>query len=447
MRIHFIAIGGAIMHSLAIQLKQKGDLVTGSDDLIYEPAKSNLLKHELHPSKLGWSRENISKKLDFVILGMHAKNNNPELLEAKKLNIPIFSFPEYIYKESIHKKRIVISGSHGKTTITSMILHVLNENNIKADYLLGAKIDSLENLVYLNNNKILIVEGDEYFSSAIDQTPKFMHYNPDLLVVSGVEWDHINVFPTLDSYQNAFKKLLQKVTKKSGQIFYCGDDTFLSNFLKDNKCVHPYYLPDYNIKDNRFFLLDQQHHIPLNIFGTHNLYNLEAAKLICLELGISKLDFYSSIKNFSGADKRLTLIKEFSNNSSIYSDFAHSPSKVLATINAVKELYPNRSLIACLQLYTFSSLNPEFIPQYADVFKNADEVWVYVDQNSLKQKSSLNLSTQFLIDVINHENVFIINDKESLNCKFTRFKESNTNLLLMSSGNFSGLDIPSLFSN
>ena len=305
MRIHFIAIGGAIMHSLAIELKKSGHNITGSDDVIYEPAKSNLLDHKLLPLKEGWNKDNITTKLDLVILGMHAKLDNPELLHAKKLNIRIYSFPEFISSNSSYQKRIVIAGRHCKTTITAMILHVLQDSNIEVDYLLGAKINSLNNLVNLKNNEILLVEGDEYLSSPIDQRPKFMHYNPTILVVSGVAWDHVNVFDSLHSYQNAFKDLLNLVIQKMGQIFYCGDDVFLSNFLNQTDYVQPYYLPDYLVADNKFMILDDTVKIPLHIFGKHNLYNLEAAKLVCLELGVSQQKFYSSIQNFHGANKRL----------------------------------------------------------------------------------------------------------------------------------------------
>jgi len=444
MRIHFIAIGGAIMHSLAIELKNNGHIITGSDDIIYDPAKSNLLAHGLLPEKYGWSLKNITHELDMVILGMHAKKDNLELLEAKKKGISIYSFPEYIYRYAINKKRIVIAGSHGKTTITSMIIHVLNENKISADYLLGAKIDSLNNLVQLQNNDVMIIEGDEYFSSAIDHTPKFMHYKPDVLIVSGVSWDHINVFPTLKSYQDAFAQILNDVLSTSKKVFYCGDDSFLANFLQKNINVVPYYLPQYIIHNHQYYLKNVDKTIPLNIFGQHNLYNLEAAKHVCLELGVSSTAFYQSISTFNSAEKRLKLIKK-TKNSAIYYDFAHSPSKVLATINAVKELYPNRYLVACLELYTFSSLDEKFIPNYANVFKKADEVWIYIDKKSKKASNSNSITSEFLLSVLNHKVVYCVRDKTLLISMLRKLTFNNLNLLLMSSGNFSGLDVRNLF--
>ena len=379
MKIHFIAIGGSIMHSLAIELKNNGHLITGSDDVIYDPAKSNLFINHLLPNKNGWDKKNISNDLDLVILGMHAKNNNPELLEAKKKDIPIVSFPEFIFNYSKNKKRIVIAGSHGKTTITSMIIYVLNQKKIQVDYLVGAKIDSLDKQVNLDNNDVIIIEGDEYLSSKIDLTPKFMHYKPDTLIVSGVAWDHINVFPNLESYQNAFKNILDQVDEESGQIIYNNNDKFLSNVLNDYSEKHqPYALPKYLVEDGQFILIYNSKKIPLSIFGKHNLYNLEAAKYVCAEFGISSEDFYNIICNFQGASRRLMLIKNFDYHSSVYYDFAHSPSKVLATINALKELNPSRYLISCLELHTFSSLDRVFLPNYSNVFNSSQEVWIYV---------------------------------------------------------------------
>ncbi|MAQ70451.1 MAG: peptidoglycan synthetase [Flavobacteriales bacterium] len=447
MRIHFIAIGGAIMHSLAIELKKMGHTVTGSDDVIYEPAKSNLLKYNLLPDEEGWYPDNIHLNIDLVILGMHAKLDNPELLLTQKMNIPLMSFPEYIFEYSKHKKRIVIAGSHGKTTITSMILHVLHDNNMKVDYLLGAKIDSIKNLVSLENNDVIVIEGDEYFSSALDKRSKFMHYNPDILVVSGVEWDHVNVFPTLDLYQDTFRNILNITCEKSKQIFYCGDDDFLSDFLTNTNYITPYYLPKYKIKNNQFLIEYDSKEIPLNIFGKHNLYNLEAARLVALRLGVSESQFYKSIQSFQGAEKRLNLIKNNPlKNSAVFYDFAHSPSKVAATINAVKELFPNRYLVACLQLYTFSSLDINFMPNYANVFKDADEVWIYVDEISMQQKNQKNIPDGFLLDVICHNQIRIIKDKNGLKKYLYDFQFKNSNLLLMSSGNFSNINLMAAFS-
>ena len=448
MRIHFIAIGGAIMHSLAIQLKRQGHIVTGSDDVIYEPARSNLLKNNLLPKQEGWDVSRISDVIDLILVGMHAKLDNPELLMAQKLNLKLLSFPEYIFNYSINKKRIVIAGSHGKTTITSMILHVLHDNNMEVDFLLGAKIDSLDNLVYLNDNKIIIIEGDEYFSSPLDNTSKFMHYKADILVVSGVEWDHVNVFPTFELYKNNFSSLINNVIATSGTIFYCGDDVFLSKKLNNQRgSIRAYYLPNYRVNDNQFIVESDDSDIPLHIFGKHNLYNLEAAKLVCQDLGVSIEKFNKSIQSFKGADKRLTLIKKNENNSAIYYDFAHSPSKVYATINAIRELYPKRYLIACFQLNTFSSLNPDFLPQYSNVFNNADEIWIYLDKESVKANDIDYLNASYLKKVTNHKKLIFINQKLDIKDKLESFVMKDNNLLIMSSGNFSGINIKRIFAD
>ena len=438
MRIHFIAIGGAIMHSLAIELHKNGHLVTGSDDLIYDPAKSNLSKHNLLPKYDGWNDSFITPDLDMVIIGMHAKLNNPELLKAQKLGVSILSFPEFIWQYSKNKKRIVITGSHGKTTITSMILHVLSMNNIQADYLLGAKIKSLTNLVSLKNHNLIIIEGDEYFSSPIDQSPKFLHYNPHVLVVSGVSWDHINVFPTLDSYKRAFKSIIDGVIKSEGDIYYYKNDFFLSNYLKDNSNAQSYLQSDYMIEDEVVYIQSNDKKIPLKIFGNHNLQNLEAAKLVCLKLGVAESVFYSSIQSFEGADNRLNLIKKYVDNSCVYRDFAHSPSKVLATINAVKELYPDRQLISCFELYTFSSLNPDFLSHYENSFANSDEVWIYIDPSKQKSKS---INSNLILSTIQHRSLKVVINKKELKSLLCAFVPCNNNLLLMSSGTFSGIDL------
>ena len=445
MKIHFIAIGGSIMHSLAIELKKNGHIVTGSDDVIYEPSKSNLNYHNLLPTKEGWDVNKISHDLDVVILGMHAKKNNPELLKAQKYNLKILSFPEFIYNESKNKKRVVIAGSHGKTTITAMIIHVLSIYGIGFDYLIGAKTNSIDNQVKLDNNNIILIEGDEYLSSAIDLTPKFMHYDPDVLLVSGVSWDHINVFPTQTSYESAFIKILNHVIKKQGAIFYCNEDVFLSNYFTNNNfSSKAYKAPDYTIRDGKFTLFCNNKKINLNVFGKHNMENIEAAKCVCQEIGVSQLDFYNAIKSFRGASRRLNLVKEIEHHSSVYYDFSHSPSKVLATINAVKELYPNRFLIGCLELHTYSSLNINFLPNYCNVFAKCDESWLYFDKQELKRKGFIDLDESFLLDSFNNQNLIIINDKEILREKILDLELSNANLLMMTSGNFSGIDIASI---
>ncbi len=447
MRIHFIAIGGAIMHSLAIELFKNGHHVTGSDDIIYDPARSNLNEYGLLPKHEGWNDSLITDNLDLVIIGMHAKLNNPELLKAQRINIKILSFPEFISQYSKNKTRIVISGSHGKTTITSMILHVLNINNIEADYLLGAKIKSFSNLVCLKNNNLIIIEGDEYLSSPLDRRPKFTHYNPHVLVISGVAWDHINVFPTVQAYEDAFKSLINSVTKSKGDIYYHKNDSFLSNYLKHNEYSKSYCQLEYILKDDKFCIKFNDEIIPLKIFGNHNLQNLEAAKLVCLNLGISEKVFYHSIKSFEGADNRLNLIKKYINNSCVYRDFAHSPSKVLATVNAVKTLYPNRYLISCYELHTFSSLNSDFLSYYENAFSNSDEVWIYIDPIKQKLKGITSINSSLIFSSLKHNRITFINNKEKLKSLLLEFTPCNNNLLLMSSGTFSGLDLITALSN
>ncbi len=442
MNIHFIAIGGSIMHSLAIELKKNGHNISGSDDSIYEPSKSNLINNNLFPNYKGWKDSLINKNLDMVILGMHAKKDNPELLMAQRIGVPIFSFPEFIANNSIHKQRIVISGSHGKTTITSMILHVLNTCSIPCDYVVGAHLEGIDNQVRLQNNSAIIIEGDEYLSSCIDTKPKFHYYKPNILVVSGVAWDHINVFPTESSYQEVFKNLIFQCSN-SCNIFYCAEDQFLSDICVNKSNANPYGLPSYVIRDNKFILINKTKHYPLKIFGKHNLLNIQAAKNVCLKLGVSEQEFFQSITSFSGASKRLTLLKE-SKDQSIYLDFAHSPSKVQATISAVKELYPNRELIACLELHTFSSLNKSFFIKYYSSFELAEEVWIYYS-HSPSNKKPVDLDVNTIKGSISNAKLCVINYKDKLYTKIINSKNRKVNMLFMSSGNFSGLDIKSLF--
>ena len=439
MNIHFIAIGGSIMHGLAIALKNNGHNVSGSDDYIYEPSKSNLVNNNLLPKHNGWNKSTITKDLDMVILGMHAKLDNPELIMALDLEVPILSFPEFISKYTKSNKKVVIAGSHGKTTITSMILHVLKDCNIPCDYLVGAKITGLNNLVKIENNNIMIIEGDEYLSSALDNQPKFTHYNPDILVVTGVAWDHINVFPTLDSYQETFRLLIKDTNPKS-TIFYCSDDPFLSEICLDQSNCYPYHLPEYEIDNNICVLLDDGNKFNLRIFGQHNLYNIQVSQKVCLELGISKKLFLESISKFTGASRRLSLIKKTSN-SSVYFDFAHSPSKVSATISAVREINKKRYLITCLELHTFSSLNDGFLPQYNHSFIESDEVWIYYSSDELKRKNIGNINAHIIKSCITHKNLIILDNKVELTNTISSISLHHTNVLFMSSGNFSGIDI------
>lgn len=441
MKIHFIAIGGAIMHSLAIELHKIGHIVSGSDDCIYNPAKTNLEKHNLLPQKEGWNPEAIDNEIDLIILGMHAKKDNPELLKSNSLGLKVVSFPEFIYNYSKNKKRVVISGSHGKTTISSMIIHVLKHSKINCDFIVGAKIDLIDNLVCLNDNKIIIIEGDEYLTSPVDKKPKFLHYHPHILLISGIEWDHVNVFPSFNSYLGAFQNLTEQSKKRNAMIFYSKSDKNIFELLKGYKFCKSYEHKDYIIKRNKFEIVLEDKNIALNVFGKHNLENIEAARLVCSELGVDNNSFYKSIKSFKGARNRLKLLANYDNNSLVYRDFAHSPSKVLATINAVKDIYPKRYLTSCMELHTSSSFDFNFLKQYSDIFKNTEELWIYVDPDRNKKLGSKKITKKLMFSLINHSQLVFIDKKEVLVEMINSFEKKDKNLLLMSSGNFSNINL------
>ena len=441
MKIHFIAIGGAIMHSLAIELHKIGHIVSGSDDYIYNPAKTNLEKHNLLPQKEGWNPEDIDNEIDLIILGMHAKKDNPELLKSNSLGLKVVSFPEFIYNYSKNKKRVVISGSHGKTTISSMIIHVLKHSKINCDFIVGAKIDLIDNLVCLNENKIIIIEGDEYLTSPVDKKPKFLHYHPHILLISGIEWDHVNVFPSFNSYLGAFQNLTEQSKKRNAMIFYSKSDKNIFELLKGYKFCKSYEHKDYIIKRNKFEIVLEDKNIALNVFGKHNLENIEAARLVCSELGVDNNSFYKSIKSFKGARNRLKLLANYDNNSLVYRDFAHSPSKVLATINAVKDIYPKRYLTSCMELHTSSSFDFNFLKQYSDIFKNTEELWIYVDPERNKKLGSKKITKKLIFSLINHSQLVFIDKKEVLVEMINSFEKKDKNLLLMSSGNFSNINL------
>ena len=439
MKVHFIAIGGSIMHSLAISLKRKGYFVTGSDDKFFNPSKDNLEKEGLL-FKEGWYPKKISEDLDFIILGMHAKKNNPELIEAQRKKIIVYSFPEFISLQSINKKRIVIAGSHGKTTITSMIMHVLKDKGIKFDFVVGAKVDGFVDQVKLSDNDLIIIEGDEYLSSKIDKKPKFLHYKPHYLVLSGISWDHINVFPTFKKYCEAFIELLKSVEKKC-KVIYNNEDKILNKLIKYSLGSNSSYkMPQYMIKDNKYYVREKNKEYKLSVFGNHNLLNIEAARSLCKEFQITSDFILKSLSNFKGAKNRLELLKSLNINSNIYRDFAHSPSKVNASINAVRDLFPLKLLISCFELHTFSTLNINFFKQYKHVFKNADFVWLFYSTDELKRKNINNISKENLLRLINHKRVKVFDGTDELVNQIKKTKWLNTNLLLMSSGNFQGLN-------
>src|SRR5680860_1163554 len=366
MKLHFIAIGGSAMHNLALALHHKGYQVSGSDDAIFEPSRSRLKKFDLLPEELGWFPEKINISIDAVILGMHAKADNPELLKARKLGLKIYSYPEFLYEQSKNKTRVVIGGSHGKTTITSMILHVLHYHDREIDFMVGAQLDGFDTMVHLTEeNDFILLEGDEYLSSAIDRRPKFHLYKPNIALLSGIAWDHINVFPTYEIYLEQFKIFVDSIVS-GGIIVYNQEDPELVSIVDETKNQirkHPYYTPAYRIENGITILDTPEGDMPIEVFGAHNLNNLAGAKWICQHMGIDEDDFYESVATFKGASKRLEKIVE-SKSSVVFKDFAHSPSKVTATTKAVREQFPEKKLIACLELHTFSSLNPEFLKEY-----------------------------------------------------------------------------------
>ncbi|HPQ09016.1 MAG TPA: Mur ligase family protein [Bacteroidia bacterium] len=442
MKIHIIAIGGSIMHNLAIDLKNNGHKVSGSDDDIHEPSLSRLKKHQLLPEKLGWYPENITKDIDIVILGMHARKDNPELKKAQELGLKIYSYPEFIYQNSINKKRIVIGGSHGKTTITSMILHVLKKTSTPADYLVGAQIQGYDTMVKItNDNPILVAEGDEYLASPIDERPKFLIYKPHIAVISGIAWDHINVFPTFDSYKNAFAQFIQSI-EKGGTIIYNNLDSEVRTLVE--KCGRidleylPYELPDYSIENGKVFISHNTNKYPLQIFGKHNLQNLEAAKLVCSKIGIDNKTFLESISDFTGAAKRLERWID-KDNLIVFRDFAHAPSKVKATIDAVLELYPDKEIIAAFELHTYSSLNEKFLSEYKNVFTKAHYKIVYYDAHTLEIKKMPPLHPSTILSTFNDKEIKVCTNKDDLLKVFKSIGIKNKVLLLMSSGTFSNL--------
>ncbi len=445
-KIHFISIGGAAMHNLAIVLKKQGHQITGSDDEIYEPSKSYLEKNGILPKEMGWNTENIFADLDCVILGMHARADNPELKKAQELGIKIYSYPEYIYSQSLDKQRIVIAGSHGKTTITAILMHVLKSVGKKFDYMVGARIEGFETMASLTDAPIIIIEGDEYLSSPIDRIPKFLHYHPHMVLISGIAWDHINVFPEFEVYERQFE-LLADMLPKAGTIFYDDTDDLVSIIgAKERFDVKqkPYEAHPYKVENGKFILLTKTFgEIPLILFGEHNMKNFMGAKLILDELGILDEDIYKAFSNFKGAAKRLeTLVK--TGNSAFFRDFAHAPSKVLATTNAVKELNPERRLIACLELHTFSSLNANFLPEYNGSLGKADLQVVFYSPHTLEIKKMPPISDEDIRKHFGNEDIRVFTNTELL-LNFLKNQEwQNSNLLLMSSGTFEGLDLESL---
>ena len=450
MNVHFIAIGGSAMHNLAIALHLKGYTVTGSDDEIFDPAKSRLQRYGLLPESYGWHPERITPDLDAIVLGMHARADNPELQRAQELGIRIYSYPEYLYEQSKDKTRVVIGGSHGKTTTTAMILHVLQHCGVEADYMVGAQLEGFEVMVRLSHTaKVMVIEGDEYLTSPIDRRPKFHLYKPHVAIVTGIEWDHINVFPTYEIYKDQFAQFVNLI-EPGGRLIYCNDDAEVRDVALKNTRTdivkQPYNVPPHEVAEGITYL-NANGRVPLRVFGRHNLLNLTAARYACNALGISDSQFDEAIQSFGGASKRLELVKK-SDSSAVYKDFAHAPSKLRATIAAMKEQYPDRRLVACMELHTFSSLTAEFLKQYAGTMDRADVPMVYYSQHALQLKKLPDLDPEQVKASFANDKVRVFTDsKQMVDAVVQTFKQSGSqaiNLLMMSSGNFDGRDFKQL---
>ncbi|WP_299188147.1 Mur ligase family protein [uncultured Aquimarina sp.] len=442
MRVHFIAIGGSAMHNLAMALHQKGDEVTGSDDVIFEPSKSRLNRFGLLPQAFGWYPEKITSNIDAIILGMHAKEDNPELQKAQELGLTIYSYPEFLYEQSKGKTRVVIGGSHGKTTITSMILHVLHYHDKEVDYMVGAQLEGFDTMVHLTEeNDFMVLEGDEYLSSPIDRRPKFHLYKPNIALLSGIAWDHINVFPTFENYVEQFQIFVDSIVR-GGSINYNSEDPEVVKVVENSENQIrkiAYNTPEYRVEDGETLLQTPEGEMPIEVFGAHNLSNLAGAKWICQHMGVDEDEFYEAIASFTGASKRLEKIAE-SDTAVAYKDFAHSPSKVSATTQAVKEQYKDRKVIACLELHTYSSLNAEFLKEYEGALDFADEAVVFYSPNAVKIKQLEEVSADQIAKAFNRKDLIIYTNPEEFKTYLRQKDFTNATLLLMSSGNYGGLD-------
>ncbi len=442
MNVHFIAIGGSAMHNLALALHQKGYRITGSDDEIFEPSKSRLAAKGILPETFGWFPEKIGSHLDAVVLGMHAKSDNPELIRAQELGLKIYSYPEFLYEQSKDKTRVVIGGSHGKTTITSMILHVMHYHGKDVDFMVGAQLEGFDIMVKLTeDNEFIVLEGDEYLSSPIDTRPKFHLYKPNIALLSGIAWDHINVFPTYDNYVEQFRIFVDSIVK-GGSITYNAEDPEVARVVEASENTIrklPYYTPDHSVNDGQTLLETPEGPLPIEVFGKHNLNNLAGAKWICQHMGIDEEYFYEAIATFKGASKRLEKVAE-GKASVAYKDFAHSPSKVKATTQAVKEQYPDRTLVACLELHTYSSLNAEFLKEYKGSLDAADVAVVFYSPHAVEIKKLKEISHQQIANAFEREDLVIFTNADAFRKFLFSQNFDNKTLLLMSSGNYGGLD-------
>jgi UDP-N-acetylmuramate: L-alanyl-gamma-D-glutamyl-meso-diaminopimelate ligase len=443
MKVHFIAIGGAVMHNLAIALHKKGYRVSGSDDEIFEPSRSRLDRYDLLPEKQGWDPAKITPDLDTIILGMHARDGNPEMEKARQLGLQIQSFPEFLYEQTRDKTRVVIGGSHGKTTITSMIMHVLMFHDVSFDYMVGSIVEGFEIMVGLSESSDMAVfEGDEYLSSALDRRPKFHLYKPHIALISGIAWDHMNVYPTYENYLEQFRIFIDK-TEVGGSLIYSADDPEVTNLVKSSDRLLdyiPYREHPNRIKEGKTRLIDDDREHSVSVFGQHNMQNINGAKLVCEMLGINNEMFYDAIQNFTGAGKRMQLLEE-NDQTAVYLDFAHAPSKVRATTSALKEQYPERWLTAVLELHTFSSLNADFLPLYNAAMMAADKAIVYFNPETVSHKKLPEVSVDQVKDAFNQPDLWVYNDTGKLMQDLLNSDWNRSNLLIMTSGNFDGQDL------
>lgn len=443
MNLHFIAIGGSAMHNLALALHEKGYQITGSDDTIFEPSRSRLEKKGLLPKEFGWFPNKINLTIDAVVLGMHAKADNPELLKARELGLKIYSYPEFLYEQSKNKTRVVIGGSHGKTTITSMILHVMNYHEINVDYMVGAQLEGFDTMVKLTEkNEFIVLEGDEYLSSPIDLRPKFHLYKPNIALLSGIAWDHINVFPTFENYVEQFSIFTNSLTN-GGIMVYNEEDIEVKNVVEKSENSikkYPYTTPEYKIVNGTTYIETPEGEMPLEFFGKHNLQNMAGAKWICQHMGVGEDEFYEAIASFKGASKRLEKIAE-TTSAVVYKDFAHSPSKVEATTKAVKNQYKDRKVIACLELHTYSSLNPTFLKEYVGALDNADVAVVFYSPHALEIKKLAAITEKQIKDAFQRKDLIVYTNPTEFQEFIFNQNFENTALLLMSSGNYGGLDL------
>lgn len=440
-KVHFIAIGGSAMHNLAIALHRKGYEVTGSDDEIFEPSRTRLKNEGILPDEIGWHPEKLDDSYESVILGMHARIDNPELIRAQELGLKVYSYPEYLYEQSKDKTRIVIGGSHGKTTITSMILHVMKYAGIETDFMVGAQLEGFDVMVRLSETaKYMVIEGDEYLTSPIDRVPKFHKYHPHIAVISGIGWDHVNVFPTFDSYIEQFRIYVDTI-ENGGCLIYDDNDAEAKKIAANAKVpTYGYDIHQYITDGESSYLLFNDKRIKVQVFGEHNMKNINAAYHVCKQIGIDDVTFYQAISSFKGASRRLELLFENkSNNNMVFRDFAHAPSKVLATVKALREQYSERFLMIVFELHTYSSLSEVFIDHYKNCLDNCDKAVVFYDPHAVSIKKLDMMTDERIVEGFARKDIKVVHSKAELLDVLNDVQKENIVGGFMSSGDFNGL--------